>query len=129
MRGFLRACCGLLGSLVVFCGLLFVSFDLCLIVQREIYRAAEALGIMQAGGPLAGQIKGFNYLRSPEWMHPLSQFLGAAIGYGPALIVALLCFHRLAFGRFNLRATLCGNCGSALHQLREPRCPTCLQQF
>jgi hypothetical protein len=114
---------GVLVAGSVFGVLLYPSFDLDLIAMRETYRLGELTGIMHRGGNLGGQIMGYNYLRSPAWMHPMAHLVGALAGYGPALVLALLAFDRIAFGP--LRATLCGRCGRRLEHLSRPACPAC----
>ena len=56
-----------------------------------------------------------------------ARFVGAAVGYGPALALALLALDRVAFGP--LRATLCGRCGRRLKNLVRPECPGCGASF
>jgi len=80
---------------------------------RETYRLCEAVGIMRAGGPLGGQVVGFNYQRRPEWVHPVARSATHAVAMTPALVFALLIYHRAAFGRLGLEQTLCGACGRA----------------
>ncbi len=95
------------------------------IVQRECYRAAEAIGIMSPNGPLGGQIAGFNYQRSPEWVHVVAEFVASLVAFLIPVIAGLLIFQRLALGPLHLRATLCGHCGSRLHNLKTPACHCC----
>jgi hypothetical protein len=103
------------------------SFWLSLVGMRETYRLAEMTRVMDRSKGLGGQVLGYNYLRSPEWVHPLARASGAAAGFGPALIASLLLFERIAHGP--LRVTLCGNCGRRLRGLTEPACPFCSATF
>ncbi len=122
-----RVSAGILVAAAVFSVLLYPSLYLNLVATRETYRLAEITGIMTRTGNLGGQILGYNYLRSPAWMHPTAHFVGAAVGFGPALVLALLTFERVAFGP--LRATLCGRCGRRLRNLSRPACPACGAEF
>jgi hypothetical protein len=105
------------------------SFWTSLVVRRECYRLAEFVGIMDPSGSLGGQVAGYNFQRSPAWVHPASEFIAAVIGFAPALALALLLMHRIGFGPLGWRATLCGRCGAKLRGLTEPRCAACGAEF
>ncbi len=84
-----------------------------LYLLRETYRLCEAVGVMAPGGSLGGQVLGFNFQREPAWVHPVARSAATVMATTPALVAALLTYHRLAFGRLGCRATLCGACGRA----------------
>jgi hypothetical protein len=121
----LRLCAAFLIAAAIIAAGHIPLLHLDLLVQRETLRAAETVGIMNPAGPLGGQIKGFNYQRYPEWVHPAAKCLAALVAYGPSVALLLLLFHRVGIGPLKLRATVCGNCGAELRNLREARCPAC----
>ncbi len=90
--------------------------------RRECYRLFELVGIMKTGGPLGGQIAGFNYQRNPAWAHSVAIFASVSLVFGPILLGAGVA-HRAITGR--ARETRCGVCGGVLRGLREARCPHC----
>lgn len=75
-------------ALAAFLLLAWPIYWLDLILMRELFRAAEALGLIGSGGPFWGQIAGRNIPRHSEAMHLLVRFLAALPAYTPALLVA-----------------------------------------
>jgi hypothetical protein len=124
-----RPICALIAALVLFLILQSLCFDLYLIARREVFRAAELVGIMDANGDLGGQVMGFNHQRYPQWVYPAGRFTAAVAIYGPVLILSLLTLHRIDRGTLGLRSTLCGKCGSTMKSLTEPRCTSCREMF
>ncbi len=122
-----RATLGLFCATALFAAALRPSLTISLYALRETYRTAEMLGIMNPKGRLGGQVMGFNYQRDPAWVHRAAEHIAVAVGYGPALIAALLLFERVGFGP--LWATLCGRCGGRLKGLAKPECPHCGAPF
>lgn len=76
-------------ALAAFLLLAWPTYWIDLILMRELFRAAEALGLIGPGGPFWGQIAGRNIPRHSEAMHLLVRFLAALPAYVPALLVAL----------------------------------------
>jgi hypothetical protein len=97
-----------------------------LFAMREIFRAAEAAGLLTPSGRFWGQILGYNIPYHSQWFHHLVRFLAALIAYAPALLLTLALHHRLTFGRHLFdHSTRCARCRKILRHLTEPRCHSC----
>ncbi len=82
-------------ALGLFAVLAWPSRRLDLLAMRELFRGAEALGIIRAGTNYWGQILGYNVPTHPDLLHALVRFLAALVAHAPALIVALTLHGRL----------------------------------
>lgn len=122
-----RVILGLAASAVAFGAIAYASSRLYWITLRETHRAAEWVGIMDPNGDLGGQVAGFNYQRHPRWVYSVGQVAGAAVAFGPGLVVSLLVLERVGFGR--ARVSVCGKCGARMRGLKEPRCAACGVEF
>lgn len=122
-----RTCLAIAAGAALFGAAAYPSYWLSILAMREAYRAGERTGIMNGSLGLAGQILGYSYFRSPVWMHPVARGLGAALGFGPALLSSLVLAERISRGK--LRVTLCGSCGRRLERLADPACPACSTRF
>jgi hypothetical protein len=100
-----------------------------LLVMREVLRAADWAGLVDRGGGLGGQILGYNFLRNPEWVREVARVVAAAVGFGPALVAALLVMQRVGLGPIGWRDSVCGKCGARMRGLSEPRCAACGGEF
>lgn len=114
-----------LGALV-FATMAYAATRLYWVSIRETHRVAEWVGVMDPKGDLGGQVAGFNYQRHPSWVYPVGQALGAAVAFGPGVVISLLVMQRVGLG---WRATLCGKCGARMKGLDGPRCAACGGEF
>jgi hypothetical protein len=113
------------GSLL-FGALLYPSRIAELHARRGALKAADAAGIMDSTRELGGQILGYNYYRHPRSVHAAVGLLSTGVGYAPALVLSLMLTRRMLG---DAHATRCGRCSARLHNLAEPRCPTCGEAF
>ena len=97
-----------MAALCVFAVLMYPSQRLALYLRREMLRSAEALGLMDKGRGMGGQIMGYNYYRYPEWVYAVSEVTSAMLGFGAAFCLSIVVLRRVGGC---VGATRCGVCG------------------
>lgn len=120
----LRSWLGFILALPIFAAVAFACRWAELYVLYGLYVGGEFVGLISAAAPLRGQILGHNIPDHPAWVEGLISFVAIAVSYAPALLVALLAYHRAAFGRVR-RESRCAGCAAVLRGLTMPACPAC----
>ena len=62
---------------------------------------------------------------APVWLSSVLRDAVMISGAAPAVLVGILIYHLLSFGRPRDSFTRCGTCGYILRGLTVPRCPEC----
>lgn len=106
----LRTISGLVGVVVVACACSYPFDLLAARVMRAEYHVLESLGVMNTAGPLGGQVAGRNYFREPDWVHAPVHAVGYFAGHLALIVAGLVLYHRVVFGAWRTRVTLCGQC-------------------
>ncbi len=95
------------------------------LVTRELFHAAESVGILKASGSYWGQIAGRNIPLHSTAFHIGVRFISMAVVFGVVLAISFTVPSAFGLVQRKRRATYCGRCGHILVNLVEPRCPHC----
>lgn len=106
----LRTISGVVGAVVLACACSYPFDLLAARVMRVEYALLEALGVMNTSGPLGGQVGGRNYFREPESVHSPVHAVGYFASHLAIIVAGLVLYHRVVFGAWRPRVTLCGQC-------------------
>ncbi len=112
-------------SLATFCVFLYPASRTDWLVTRELFHAAEAVGILKSTGRFWGQIAGRNIPLHSNAFHIGVRIVSMALVFGVVLSVCFAAPRVLGLGGRKRKATYCGRCGHVLVNLVAPRCPYC----
>jgi len=117
---------GLAVALGLFGILVYPARYLDLLVLRELFGAAVAIGWLPAGGPSYWEeIMGRDIPLHSDLFHATVRFLAAIIAFAPVLLLTLTFYERIAFRCAARGPTRCRRCGGELRNLVEPICDAC----